>query len=463
MALKIPISSPLTETQAELTSKIGSMKSLLSLSVDKYLNIPKNKQLSTFDYLLKVMKSMGIEPELIFNLFLDKVFDEAGTFLEENVLNAVADSIGERGIQISPFINKHKASVSNSQITDPTPGLSSGATDPTDSEIKSYKENNRVYLSSAIPATFLQAVKQQMAKNLAMMIFGPKDGLIAQYLNPDSSERKRLFDDSICGESLFSLSSDPIVNQEDVEYNKIKLRKQLEIGAIIFEISCQEVKIKLPDNIVPIFEGGGMFTSSTSVPNPSQSLKLLIQHVKNQGQNINNEQNSNSIGKSFFEIMLAKLLNYISSLVTPFLGPIFSFINNIPSPLDLSTPPPSSANLSASNVAYSNCELSNSANEAGSGAKQKQEFFKSLANALLKELLKMLLAFVIKEFKKLVSNYFAKTEIEKTKIRAEKVKQKFSIFDKLGNAAKTASKARKYAAAASSLASIIGEVGLPPE
>lgn len=69
MALKIPVSSPLTDAQSELTSKIGSMKSLLSLPIDAHLNIPKSQQISTMDYLLKVMRALGIDPEIIFNLF----------------------------------------------------------------------------------------------------------------------------------------------------------------------------------------------------------------------------------------------------------------------------------------------------------------------------------------------------------------------------------------------------------
>ena len=74
MALQIPIPSPLTDSQAELTSKIGSMKSLLALPIDVHLKIPKGNQISTFDYLLKVFKTLGIEPELIFNIFLAKNF-----------------------------------------------------------------------------------------------------------------------------------------------------------------------------------------------------------------------------------------------------------------------------------------------------------------------------------------------------------------------------------------------------
>lgn len=421
MAFQIPISSPLTETQAELTAKIGSMKSLLSLPIDAHLNIPKENQMSTFDYLLKVMRALGIEPDLVFNLFLDKVFDETGTFLEEKVIKAFADSLGQKGIQL-PNTNNPAA---------------------TEQEIEAYKAANLSYLVGLVPATFLQAVKQQLAKNLTIMIFGPKDGA-SEFLNNDPVDRNRLINEAVCGENIFSLSSDPIVKEENVEYNRIALRKQLESGEVIFEVNCQEVKIKLPENPSYIFEGGGTFTQSSSVPTPSQSLQLLVQHVKTQGQRINNEANSNSIGKSFFEILLVKLLNYISSLVFPFLGPIFTLLTGT-----------SAAGLTAGDIATSNCNIMNSVNDTPSEQAQKQEFFKSLANALLKELLRMLLVVVIKEFKKLVSKYFAKTALEKQKRRTDKINQRFEIFSQIGD---TASKAIRYAAAAATLVSILGEI-----
>lgn len=423
MPLNIPISSPLTDTQAELTSKIGSMKSLLSLPIDVNLKIPKGQQISTFDYLMKVLKALGVEPELIFNLFLDKVFDETGTFLEETVIKAVADSLGEKGRQL-PSTNNPTA---------------------TDAQKKEYKKNNADYLLNLVPTNFLQVYKQQLAKNLTMMIFGPKDGPTAEYLNPSPSERDRLFEDAICGENLFSLSSDPIVLQQDVEYNRIALRKQLEQGQMVFNINCQNVKIELPEDPKYIFEGGGQFTVSSTTPSPSQSLQLLVQYTRNSTQRINNEQNANSAGKSFFEILLVKLLNYISSLVFPFLGPIFNLLVN----------DSAAAGLDASTVAYSNCSIMNS--DGASDAKEKQEFFRSLVNALLKELLRMLLVFAIKEFKKMVANYFAKLAIEKQKRRAEKIKQKFEIFNSVGQAAEALSKAQRYAAAATSLAAILGD------
>lgn len=426
MALKIPVSSPLTDAQAELTSKIGSMKSLLALPIDVNLNIPKGEQISTFDYLLKVLRTLGIEPELIFNIFLDKIFDETGTFLEETVIMAVADAIGQKGIEL-PNTNNPSA---------------------TQAQKEEYKTANQEYLINLVPTTFIQAFKQQIAKNLTIMIFGPKDGS-SEVLNPDAIERGRLLDEAVCGENLFSLSSDPIVRQEDVEYNRVKLKEQLEKGEVIFEVSCQEVKIQLPEDPGYIFGEGGQFTASSQTPlTPAQSLGILVQHVKNQGQNINNEENSNSMGKSFFEILIGKLLNYISSLLFPFLGPIFDLIQN----------DPAASGLSPSNVAYSNCDIMNSADDPNQDPAEKQEFLKSLANALLKELLRMLLVFAIKEFKKLIANYFTRTALEKAKAQAEKIKQKYAIFNKLGEAQELADKAKKYAAAAATLAAIIGEV-----
>ncbi len=147
MALKIPVSSPLTDAQSELTSKIGSMKSLLSLPIDAHLNIPKSQQISTMDYLLKVMRALGIDPEIIFNLFLDKVFSETGELLDEKVITAVADSIGQKGRLLPGTIN----------------------TTATQNQKDEYKIANRDYLLNLVPTTFLQVHKQQMAKNIQLI------------------------------------------------------------------------------------------------------------------------------------------------------------------------------------------------------------------------------------------------------------------------------------------------------
>jgi len=75
MAFKVPVDQVLTESQAEFISKIGSIKNLMSLDFIKKLNLPKADQISTFDYCLKVLRSMGIDPTVLFNAFLTNFFD----------------------------------------------------------------------------------------------------------------------------------------------------------------------------------------------------------------------------------------------------------------------------------------------------------------------------------------------------------------------------------------------------
>ena len=60
MAFKTQQNAPLTDSQKEVTAKIGSMKSLLSLPFRRNKNIPKNQQISTFDYLLKILRVFDI-------------------------------------------------------------------------------------------------------------------------------------------------------------------------------------------------------------------------------------------------------------------------------------------------------------------------------------------------------------------------------------------------------------------
>lgn len=416
MALDLPISNPLTDAQGELTAKIGSMKSLLALPSIKKRNIPKGNQISSFDYILKVLTAMGLSPDVIFNTFLSKVFDQAGTFLEERVLDAVGDSLGQQGIQLSPYINNPSASKT---------------------EKNGYKSANHSYIKSLIPLNFLQVAKQQMAKNFMIMIFGK--GPASAALNTNPGEVDFLVSNSVCSEGLFSLSNDPMVKNQDIEANRVRLRKQLEKGEVVYEISCQEVKIKLPEDPGFIFTGGGTFTSPSSVVTPAQSMTFMVQYVNNQVQRINNETNANKGGKTFMQIMIEKLLNFVSIIVQPFLPSVFAAINSTLS---------SSQQVPMSSVIFSNCDVANDPDN-----ETKKEFAKSLFNALLKDLLKLLLLFLIKRFKKLVANYFARTALEKQKRKLEKTRMKFQVFTEVGAAA---DKIERYAAALNTLSSVLG-------
>lgn len=418
MAIDLPINAPLTDAQGELTAKVGSMKSLLALPSIRKRNIPKINQMSAFDYLLKVLESMGLSPEIVFNAFLTKIFDEVGN-LEGKVLDAIGDSIGEQGRQLSPYIINSTATKEQKKI---------------------YKSANKLYIRSLFSTPFLQTVKEQLAKNLLVMIFGPAKAN-PNSLNTSQAEVDALISNAVCGEGLFSLSNDPIIRNQDIEYNRIKLREQLEKGEVIFEITCQDVKIKLPDDPGFIFNGGGSFTSSSSVTSPAQSLSFSVQYVNNQVQRINNESNANKGGKKFLQILIEKLLSFISALVQPYLPSVFSVIN-----LSL----PATQQIQQKDFVFDNCAIANNPDDDS-----KKEFAKSLFNALMKDLIKLLLLFVIKKFKQLVANYFSRTALEKQKRKLEKAKMKFQIFSKVKD---STDKIQKYQAALSTLSSVLGNV-----
>lgn len=407
MAFQPTVNSSLTASQAELTSKIGSMKNLLSLGFRIPKNIPKDQQISTFDYLIKIIKLLGFDPQILFLQFIDLIFDEAGDFLEQNVITAVGAALDAKGIKLSDT------------------------------------RSNADVIKNAVPATFMQTAKQAMAKQLVMMIFGPKDGQAAEALIPNPVLREKAFADAICGSNMFKLSSNPTVRNEDIEFNRVRLKQQLEAGEVQFEINCQTVKIKLPDDPLIFFGSGGPNSIQSRPITPAQSVNQVINYVQSQTQNINNSQNARSAGKSFSEILIEKLMSYISSMVFPYIGPIFDFLAT----------QPETSQLTPETILYNNCAI-----EQNPSNGEQKAFSSSLMNNLYLALLRILLLFVIKEFKKLVSNYFATTAREKARRKAEKLRAKFSLLSGggLASAAETAQKASRFARAAQSLQSILG-------
>ncbi len=401
MAFKTQNSAVLTDSQSQLTAKIGSMKSLLSLPSLKQKNIPKNQQISTYDYLLKILSSIGITPTIVMQLFVGKVFSLADTFLEDKVIEAMGASLDAKGIKLSS------------------------------------NQTNADVIRSAVPANFLVTFKLKIAQELTYMIFGPRNGNASQKLVPDPNRRNFLLDQAVCGHNMFTLSNEPTIRNEDISFNRVKLAQQLETGEIVFEINCQDVKIKLPDDPSIFFGSGGANTIASSPVTPSQSTELLISYVENRAQQINNQQNSKQVGKSFREIFIQKLLSYITTLVIPYLGAIFAFLKTREETKDL-TP---------ENTLYGTCAI-----ESSPDSPEKKAFSESLINSLYKELVKGLLIYAIKNFKKLISSYFAKSALEKLRRKTDKIKLKFKIF----KGAEDIQGAAKQAKALSSLKGILG-------
>jgi hypothetical protein len=166
-----------------------------------------------------------------------------------------------------------------------------------------------------------------------------------------------------------------------------------------------------------------------------------VQYVNNQVQRISNESNANKGGKKFLQILIEKLLSFISILVQPYLPNLFTAIN---------ATLPLSQHVNQGDFVFDNCAIANNPED-----ESKKAFATSLFNALMKDLIKLLLLFAIKKFKQLVANYFARTALEKQKRKLEKAKAKFKIFSAVAD---NADKIQKYQAALSTLSSVLGSV-----
>ena len=416
MAFNVPIQNPLTSSQSELVSKISSMQNLLNIPLFKQINIPKFQQVSTFDYLNKVMESMGIQPEVLFLVFIEKLFGAGSSFLEDTVLDGLAETLSKKGIAL-PNINQ--SGVINTETA------------------ASFKKQNMSYFSAVIPNNFLEVYKQKMAKDLALMIFGGKNTPAGEYLNPSATERDRLINSAVCAAENFDLSNKAIVRDQDLEYNRIALKQQLEAGQVEFEINCQTIKIKLPEDPSFIFEGGGSQTIEGQSVTPAQSMEVMVNYVQSQTQGINNEENTNKVGKNFFRILIEKLIGYFSTIIYAYVDPIMTAIQSTPAGFD----------VTKDSLLSDSCSIINDPDN-----QEKSEFSERMLNSLLKGLLAIILLEVIKVFKRLVTNYFARTFLERQRRKSEKIKARFGM---LGDVSEKAGKAKKFAAAAASLTSIV--------
>ena len=422
MPLDIPVSNPLTPTQSELTAKIGSMKSLLALPFIEFKNIPKSKQISTFDYLMRILTSLGISPQIIFQQFFSVIFDTAGSKLEDAVVEGAAQQMMFMGIKLPG---------EQFNFAESTP-------EEKDAIVRGNQSAIRQRLQSAGLTNFMQTAKQQIAKDLTLAVFGPKDGPAAEYLNPNPAERQRIIDNAVCAADAFTLSNNAFIRDEDTEYNRIALARQLEKGEVIFEISCQEVKVKLPEDPSWIFEGGGQQTIQGGGVTPAQSITQLAVYVESTAQQINNQANSTDAGKSFWQILIEKFISNATNLVFPFLTPLVTAIQD-----DL----PEGVSVTPNDLAAGTCEILNDTTSSPA----KKQFGEKLANMIFKELLGLMVIFAIREFKKLVRNYFARIARERAKRKLDKIKAKFQLVE---DTAEDAAAAARFAQALTQLDAI---------
>ena len=448
MAIDISINTPLTEAQSELVGKIGSMKTLLALPKLNFTTIPRANQMSLFDYLLKILEVLGVNPTFLFDVFIEKIVDE--TVMIEKILGVFATMSAKKGKNLQ------------NQTTTPNPNQSLR---------KTIEKENYEYLQTKIGAemrSFFKVMKMKIVKDLTMMIFGESTNPATNaYMSlpvtynsvPVNQGNTEFTKEAVCGAELFSLSNNPSVKNEDLEYNRIQLLQKMKKGEVKYKVSCQNIEITLPENPQMIFEGGGpniVPGTPTPTQTPAQSIKMLITHVGNQVQNKNEEKNANSVSATFSKNFVEKIIQYAPTIFRPIFDYVFAYLPIAdPSILDVQGGVSGYYGYDKSTMLSSCCDILNEpANE------EKKEMAYNLCNVLLKILLGILLQFIIKKIKDLAVQYFARKALEKLKRKQEKLTMRFKIVNQIKDAADTAKKTAQLAEAMSSVSHILDSGGI---
>jgi len=286
---------------------------------------------------------------------------------------------------------------------------------------------NKQYLEKyLLPALTLG--KRALVAKIISMIFGPKENMDN---NPEL--QNILLDSAACGEKMFSVYSNPDVTEAELEYNRIRLKEQLEKGKIELNVSCQKVEISLPENYLEEFDLEDSETigiSEQNRPNPALSFVALGNYVDNEVQRQRNDEDASSVKKTFLQIIIDKIIQYvgIAFVTNPQMTEVMKFIN-----FELSKS--GQAPLSAKDLCSSPCEIVNACNSGNQEEFEKKSAFNDiLSNSLLALVLSLLVPKIINECKLIIRGYLtekAKEKIQKLRLRQQKRFEQFN--DLTGN------------------------------
>jgi len=436
MAYQVPLNQPLTETQSELIAKVGSMKNLLSLNFFQRFKIPKGEQISTFDYILKIMRAMGVDPVVLLSSFIS-------SFLETDKLVDVMLR-GTAQLAAGVFI-----------VLDPESPLRIIAGSSREKR-KAAADSNYEYLNSndtikTALRTVINALKMQIIKDLMLLIFGnPKKdaGIEVMTSQQDEGRLEEILNESFCGTEIFSVSSPANNRNEDLEYNRIKMKEQIKAGKAFFRVSCSGVDISFPDNPSYLFSDSPPGVVSSSYTTPAQSLANCIGHVSNQTQKITTGSGQGKAAanqKSFSQLLIEKLITHITILLKPFFmgviqpidgaGPAFSsgydgLLKEFQNLLFSQGRNAEAENFNPNNLfPPSSCDilLNWDGNPDNWTEPQKKQslLLTILCNMVLNAAIGFLLSFLLKQVKAFIVKFFAKRAEGKAKRKAEKLKQQY--------------------------------------
>ena len=327
MAFNVPVQNPLTGAQSEALSKLQTMNNLLVIPFKKFFDRPKSEQISLLDFLTKITDSVfgvGYIDSLIMTFFND-LFDKNSEKLESSIIKGIAKALDS------------KTKADGSPIT-----------------IKQGMSNEEWLTANVKPELHvaMRILKAILVKKAIQLMFGPKDKIKPLKLPPNNYGNNfyltqnytdltpdQYLDNAALQDVMFTTINVASNTYGDIEYNIVQLKEQLAKGIVTFTVSCQDVKINLPesilqsadaviDNNIKVYlqgttQGGGQVTYQ----NPSGVLVGLNGHVENETQRINSEENAAAVRKSWIRIMLDKMINLLPIVLYPILQKILDKIN----------------------------------------------------------------------------------------------------------------------------------------
>jgi|ERR1035437_1904162 hypothetical protein len=400
MAFQKPTSNQLTDQQSKALASLSSINGIFDFK--PHVKLSPDKQISVFDYLKRVTKAT-IGPAAFENfllLFLNKLFDSQSDKLERIIISSIAKKLDSE--------NKH---ISNSQT-------------------------NQVWLTqNVLPGlhTSFQVSKAIIVKQIVTMMFGPKTKMAP---SNQPAKQDAMLQAAVCSSGMFStaVSSSPDDNG-DVEYNTVKLKERLTAGQMIFTVSCQDIKVSLPDNILNQADQIIQNNSASAKPpiNPAIIFTQIQSFINTEVQRINSQENSNAVSKGFFEILIQQLLSLITVVIQPYMSGIMTTINN----------GPNGHLMTAYELNPSPCDIKTAATTQDPSFKQKSFFASALMNGIYAFLLSTILDYLIKELKKLIKKFIAKMAQDRAKREALKKSMAYNnALSGLDNAQKSAEAAQ---------------------
>jgi hypothetical protein len=452
MAYVIPLEQPLSETQAKLIAQVGSMKNLADLPFLRKFKLKKEDNISLFDYLMKVLRAMGIDPQILITAFLNDQFQT----------NKMVDFL---------LLATAKVAAAMYKKLDPDYELSFPLYDcpgtdcefnkkMTDEEILELIQCNFRWLKSknyiVEPLTDIMAVSRtRILQELMIIIFGrPKKDEAAVGTNGlvnDLNRLNELIEESICGgNQIFDVSVPPSNDYGEIEYNRLQKIEQFNNGNLSFQITCEGVQISLPDDpmylfkdVPPGFQGGVFVPPQAAMQNIFNFVNTQIQK-KTTG--ISSESNAMTAEKNFSQKLLETLISSITCLVSPY---FIGFIGTLPEefvPLSIQakdllqkgllnvsfgetlvTTDPFTGKRVGEYVPATSCEITSSYDKENLTEEQKKKttLMTILCNLLLNFAISYILSFIIKQLKKLIKDALVKRAQNKQDRKTEKIKKRF--------------------------------------